>query len=301
MQEVEDVKPPRRYPEEPMDFFAEDLVIRNTPGSSAGAGSGQFHQYRLQRRREAFRLAQMREENAKEKEQRIWEAKKNLRVAEEVKKKASKTKKRHKRKAKEKEAKGRSKAERDAKRQKTGAAPGEEKGSPAQESSSEPTVETGEEAKAAMDSDNSELSDTEKELSNMVNAFQQFRIAKDDEKIALGIKVNNLFNSFFGRYLLHMQEEEEEWLPLFWKHLSEEEILEMERKSMAGFPDEMKIQRLPLIFSVINPFERATYLNVVNKNVSLVTYKAIMEGIAKVLSVEDLQLLQSMSPNLTKI
>lgn len=38
--------------------------LHNTPSSSAGAGSGVFHQYRFARRREEDRMAQMTEERA---------------------------------------------------------------------------------------------------------------------------------------------------------------------------------------------------------------------------------------------
>jgi len=39
--------------------------INNASGSTAGAGSGDFHQYRIQRRRERARVIQMEKEHEK--------------------------------------------------------------------------------------------------------------------------------------------------------------------------------------------------------------------------------------------
>lgn len=78
--------------------------IRNNVGSSSGAGSGVFHQYRLGRRKEEERLKAMAEENAKEKADRYdshdyyysdnghnkarreWEEQRLARIAEEERK-----------------------------------------------------------------------------------------------------------------------------------------------------------------------------------------------------------------------
>jgi len=106
------------YPDEPMDFFAERLILRNAPGSYAGAGSGQFHQYRMQRRREMARLGEMKAAASKEKELNDWESQKNKRVEDEEKKRAPKQKKREKKKRKERETRERAKSEKAAKRQK---------------------------------------------------------------------------------------------------------------------------------------------------------------------------------------
>jgi len=94
-------KPQRqKYPDEPMDFYAEVLILRNTPGSYAGAGSGQFHQYRMARRREMYRLGKMKADAAVEQERLNWEAAKQSRVDKEEKKRAIKAKKRQRRKRK---------------------------------------------------------------------------------------------------------------------------------------------------------------------------------------------------------
>ncbi len=39
--------------------YVEIERVENTPGSVAGAGSGDFHHYRLQRRKEKYRMAKM--------------------------------------------------------------------------------------------------------------------------------------------------------------------------------------------------------------------------------------------------
>ncbi|KAK6433883.1 hypothetical protein LTR95_009939 [Oleoguttula sp. CCFEE 5521] len=49
-------------------------IVANVQGSSAGAGSGEFHVYKASRRREYERLRVMDEEVEKEEKQREWEA-----------------------------------------------------------------------------------------------------------------------------------------------------------------------------------------------------------------------------------
>lgn len=77
-------------------------IVANVQGSSAGAGSGEFHVYKASRRREYERIKMMDEEVAKEKADEEFEKKK-----EEMKKKdAEKTEKNRKRREKNRKKKG---------------------------------------------------------------------------------------------------------------------------------------------------------------------------------------------------
>src|SRR5947207_2999123 len=51
-------------------------IVANVQGSSAGAGSGEFHVYKASRRREYERIRQMEEEVQREKEQEAFEREK---------------------------------------------------------------------------------------------------------------------------------------------------------------------------------------------------------------------------------
>ncbi|KAI4138439.1 MAG: hypothetical protein L6R39_006787, partial [Caloplaca ligustica] len=80
-------------------------IVANVQGSSAGAGSGEFHVYKASRRREYERVRQMEEENKVEKADREYEAKK-----EEMRRKdEEKTKKNQRRREKLKMRKGKGK------------------------------------------------------------------------------------------------------------------------------------------------------------------------------------------------
>merc|ERR1712093_46815 len=85
-------------------------MIPNVQGSSAGAGSGEFHVYKQARRREYERIKQMDLEDAKDKAEAEFRAKQEARKAEDEARLAKNRAKRLKKKEKEKKRKGKGSA-----------------------------------------------------------------------------------------------------------------------------------------------------------------------------------------------
>ncbi|ORY64020.1 uncharacterized protein BCR38DRAFT_204286 [Pseudomassariella vexata] len=78
-------------------------IVTNVQGSSAGAGSGEFHVYKASRRREYERLRQMDEEVRKEKDSEEFEKE----MEERAKRDEEKTRRNRERREKQKEEQGR--------------------------------------------------------------------------------------------------------------------------------------------------------------------------------------------------
>jgi len=86
-----------------MSYHGMDMpVIRNNSGSTAGAGSGDFHQYRAQRRKEMFRLGFLERQQRKEDEEKEYQEKRKALQEQDEARTSKKSTKRKKKKTKRK-------------------------------------------------------------------------------------------------------------------------------------------------------------------------------------------------------
>ena len=98
-------------------------IVANVQGSSAGAGSGEFHVYKASRRREYERLRTMEEDAKQEEEAEKWERE----VAERKRADDEKTRKKRQKRNKKKEKQGKAKGEGTPQPQQNGFANGHSK------------------------------------------------------------------------------------------------------------------------------------------------------------------------------
>jgi len=82
----------------------------------------------------------------------------------------------------------------------------------------------------------------------------------EDDRTMLGKRMSQKYNVFFSDCLKHMNEEEQERLPWIWERFTDEEVLDMDIRSLKAFPTEAKLKQLPMLFSVLNLDERASFL-----------------------------------------
>lgn len=99
--------------EEKLKFITEKIPTRimNTAGSNAGAGSGEFHMYRMARRREIMRQQRIAEDAAAEQEMQEFEEQKTRLMQQDEERTAKRRAKRQKQKAKQQQSRKSAKTE----------------------------------------------------------------------------------------------------------------------------------------------------------------------------------------------
>jgi len=121
-----------------------------------------------------------------------------------------------------------------------------------------------------------------------------------EEQATLGRRINRAWNGYIGKYFLHMQAEEDEWMPFVARYFSEEEISLMDGKGLRSFPDAAKLVKLPEVFSWLDPDDQALYLVHVRKYIDDdALFKQVVANIKQAIKPEYWELLTKALPELT--
>jgi len=109
----------------------------------------------------------------------------------------------------------------------------------------------------------------------------------EKERVAFGNRLYKDWNTYLANYFLHLREEEEVLLPLIHSNFTAEEVLMMEVKSIRDFPADDLAQKLPVLFTVLNPDERLFFYKHVQKHVEPDTAKKLEHNIKQLLTAEE--------------
>eukprot|EP01099_Mayorella_cantabrigiensis_P003223 TRINITY_DN2498_c0_g1_i1.p1 TRINITY_DN2498_c0_g1~~TRINITY_DN2498_c0_g1_i1.p1 ORF type:complete len:118 (-),score=38.51 TRINITY_DN2498_c0_g1_i1:38-391(-) len=101
------------------DDTKEQILVKNVSGSTAGAGSGDFHQYRALRRKELFRLERLEKDHLISQAEKEFQERKILRQLECEEKTAKKAEKRKRKKEKIRELREQEKKQKKRKKAKS--------------------------------------------------------------------------------------------------------------------------------------------------------------------------------------
>jgi hypothetical protein len=88
----------------------------------------------------------------------------------------------------------------------------------------------------------------------------QIRNARGDERVALGIRLDQRLNAYIGIYLGHLYREETELQQALWDNFTEEELLAMTRDLVATIPPDRRGYLLKVMCSSCGPDDIAPIL-----------------------------------------
>ncbi len=81
----------------------------------------------------------------------------------------------------------------------------------------------------------------------------EVKMLKDrEERIEMGDRLNRTANDLFAFYLVHLNNEESTLIPAMWKHLTDQEILAMQRKVIGSLTAEQAAQWNSWLFPSLN-------------------------------------------------
>lgn len=89
------------------------------------------------------------------------------------------------------------------------------------------------------------------------------------------------FSTYFGEDLAHMAREEQEAMPIFQAHFSDEELMAMEMRIIQAISQEQLTQYYFLMVPGMNPAERAAFLLYVKTNAPPEAFQHLLDHVAR--------------------
>jgi len=106
--------------------------------------------------------------------------------------------------------------------------------------------------------------------------MQRIDNAIGDERRRLGRDLYLRFTQFVAEDFEHMAEEEKVTLPLLWEHFTDEELMAMEGRIVAGLKPEQAIFSIGLMIPAMNPAERIRFLSFARSSAPRPAFDALL-------------------------
>lgn len=142
----------------------------------------------------------------------------------------------------------------------------------------EPLRSRAPELAAQLDDDHHHHYETFRELEGLVDALEA---ADDETRAAAGRALYLRFSTYFGDDLAHMAREEQEALPAFHAHFTDQELMDMESRIIQSIAPERLTQYYFIMLPGMNPAERATFLRYIRANAPPEAYTHILDDVAR--------------------
>lgn len=118
---------------------------------------------------------------------------------------------------------------------------------------------------------------TRRELEIGEKARGLLSLATPEERIAAGVRVNQLANELFGAYIVHMNREETELVPVMQEQFTDQEQLTMQGGIIAKFPPNQLMALLGWMLPALNVTELTELIAGVKRTAPPPLLKAVTE------------------------
>lgn len=118
---------------------------------------------------------------------------------------------------------------------------------------------------------------TRRELEIGTSARGLLTLPTPEERIAAGVRVNQLANELFGAYIVHMNREETELVPVMRERFTDQEQLAMQGGIIAKFPPDQLMALLGWMLPAVNVTELSELLAGVKRTAPAPLLKAVTD------------------------